>query len=111
MTRSLLLQILPQQRQSKPRTQTPTWETPAPLTLLNLTEQSKMKEASMTTLRRFKFVPTFCGSLSIHVFMLLFRLIADSSVFTSDVIRERKTTIEIGRPFEEMCDNFPLFII
>ena len=64
--------------------------------------------ASMTTSRRFKCVPTFCGSLSIHIFMLLFRLIADSSVFTSDVTRECKTTIEIGRPFEEMCDNFLL---
>ena len=65
----------------------------------------------MTTLRRCKCVPTFCGSLSIHIFMLLFRLIADSSVFTLDVTREHKTTIEIGRPFEEMCDNFLLFII
>ena len=65
----------------------------------------------MTTSRRFKCVPTFCGSLSIHIFMLLFRVIADSSVFTSDVTRECKTTIEIGRPFEEMCDNFLLFII
>ena len=65
----------------------------------------------MTTSHRFKCVPTFCGSLSIHIFMLLFRLIADSSVFTSDVTRECKTTIEIGGPFEEMCDNFLLFII
>ena len=66
---------------------------------------------AMTTSRRFKCVPTFRGSLSIHIFMLLFRLIADLSVFTSDAARECKTTIEIGRPFEEMCDNFPLFII
>ena len=65
----------------------------------------------MTTLRRFKCVPTFRGSLSIHLFLLLFRLVADSSVFTSDISRECKTTIEIGRPFEEMCDNFLLFII
>ena len=64
----------------------------------------------MTTSRRFKCVPTFRGSLSIHIFLLLFRLIADSSVFTSDVTRECKTTIEIGRPFEDMCDNFLLFI-
>ena len=65
----------------------------------------------MTTSCRFKCVPTFRGSLSIHIFMLLFRLIADSSVFMSDVMRERKTSIEIGRPFEGMCDNFLLFII
>ena len=65
----------------------------------------------MTTSRRFKCVPTFRGLSSIHIFMLLFRLIADLSVFTSDAARECKTTIEIGRPFEEMCDNFPLFII
>ena len=64
----------------------------------------------MTTSCRFKCVPTFRGSLSIHIFMLLFRLIADSSVFMSDVTRECKTAIEIGRPFEEMCVNFLLFI-
>ena len=64
----------------------------------------------MTTSRRFKCVPTFRGSFSIHIFMLLFRLIADSSVFTSDVTRECKTTIEIGRSFKEMCDNFLLFL-
>ena len=43
--------------------------------------------------------------------MLLFRLIADSSVFMLDVTRECKTAIQIGRPFEGMCDNFLLFII
>ena len=65
----------------------------------------------MTTSCRFKCVPTFGRSLSIHIFMLLFRLIADSSVFMSNVTRECKTAVEIGRPFEGMCDNFPLFII
>ena len=63
----------------------------------------------MTTSFRFKCVPTFFGSLSIHIFMLSFRLIADSSVFMSDVTRECKTAIEIGRLFEGMCDNFLLF--
>ena len=65
----------------------------------------------ITTSCRFKCVPMFHGSLSIHIFMLLFRLIADSLVFMSDVTRECKTAIEIGRPFEGMCDNFLLFII
>ena len=65
----------------------------------------------MTTSCQFKCVRTFHGSLSIHIFMLLFRLIADSSVFMSDVTRKCKTAIEIGRPFEGMCDNFLLFII
>ena len=55
--------------------------------------------------------PRFVGHLnSIHIFMLLFRLIADSLVFTLDVTRECKKAIEIGRPFEKMCDNFHLFI-
>ena len=71
----------------------------------------ELLQISVTSSRRFKCVPTFRGSFCIHISMLLFRLIADSSVFTSDVTRECKTTIEIGRPFEEMCDNFLLFII
>ena len=41
--------------------------------------------------------------------MLLFRFIAESSVFSSDFIRECKTAIEIGAPFEEMCETFLLF--
>ena len=65
----------------------------------------------MTTSCRFKCVPAFPGSLSIHIFILLFRFIADSSVFMSDVTQECKTATEIGRPFEGMCDNFLLFII
>ena len=65
----------------------------------------------MTTSRRFKCVPTFRGSLSIHIFMLLFRLIANSSVFTSDVTRECRSAIEIGRHFDEMCDYSLLFNI
>ena len=71
----------------------------------------RFRFTSMTTSCRFKCVPTFRGLLSIHIFMLLFRLIANSSVFMSDVTRECKTAIEIGRPFEGMCDNFLLFII
>ena len=62
-----------------------------------------------TTSRRFKCVPTVRGSLSIHLFMLLFRFIAESSVFSSDFTRECKTAIEIGAPFEEMCETFLLF--
>ena len=65
----------------------------------------------MTTSGQFKCVPKFGGSFSIHIFMLLFRLMVDSSVLKSDVPRECKTTIEVRRPFEEMCDNFLLFII
>ena len=38
--------------------------------------------------------------------MLSFTLIGDSSVFLLDVTRECKATIEMERPFEEMCDNF-----
>ena len=53
--------------------------------------------------------PTFRGSLSIHIFMLLFRFIAESSVFSSDFTRESNTAIEIGAPFEEMCETFLLF--
>ena len=60
---------------------------------------------------RIKCRPTKCGLLSIHIFMLLFRLIADSSVFPSDFARECKNTLEIGIPFDKMCDNFLLFII
>ena len=60
---------------------------------------------------RIKCRPTKCGSLSIHIFMLLFRLIANSSVFPSDFARECKNTLEIGIPFDKMCDNFLLFII
>ena len=41
--------------------------------------------------------------------MLLFRFIAESSVFSSDFTRECKTAIEIGAPFEEMCEIFLLF--
>ena len=63
----------------------------------------------ITTSRRFKCVPTFRGSFSIHIFMLLFRFIAESSVFSSDFTRECKTAIEIGAPFEEMCETFLLF--
>ena len=63
----------------------------------------------ITTSRRFKCVPTFRGSLSIHIFMLLFRFIAESSLFSSDFTRECKTAIEIGAPFEEMCETFLLF--
>ena len=44
------------------------------------------------------------------MFMLLFKFIAESSVFSSDFTRECKTAIEIGAPFEEMCENFLLFI-
>ena len=55
----------------------------------------------MTTSRRFKCVPTFHGSFSIHIFMLLFRLIADSSVFTSNVTQECKTTIESEGPLRK----------
>ena len=47
---------------------------------------------------------------TIHIFMLLFRLIPESSMFSSDFTRECNTAIEIGAPFEEMCDNFLLFI-
>ena len=65
----------------------------------------------MTTSCRFKRVRTFRGSLSIHIFMLLFRLIADSSVFMSDVTLECKTATEIRGPFGGMSDNFLLFII
>ena len=43
--------------------------------------------------------------------MLLCRLIADSSVFTSDVTREGKSAIEIGQHFDEMCDYSLLFNI
>ena len=67
------------------------------------------REHNITTSRRFKCVPTFRGSLSIHIFMLLFRFIAESSVFSSDFPRECKTAIEIGAPFEEMCETFLLF--
>ena len=63
----------------------------------------------ITTSRRFKCVPTFRGSLRIHIFMLLFRFIAESSVFSSDFTRQCKTAIEIGAPFEEMCETFLLF--
>ena len=38
-------------------------------------------------------------------------LITDSPVFPSDFARECKTSIEIGISFDEMCDNFLLFII
>ena len=62
----------------------------------------------MKTLRQFKCVPTFGGSLSIHIFMLLFRLIADSSVLTSDFTWECKTAIEIGRPFDKMQNGAPV---
>ena len=63
----------------------------------------------ITTSHQFKCVSTFRGSLSIHIFMLLFRFIAESSVFSSDFTRECKTAIEIGAPFEEMCETFLLF--
>ena len=53
----------------------------------------------MRNSRRFKCAPTFGGSLSIHMFTLLFRLIADSSVFTSDFTWECMNAIETGRPF------------
>ena len=43
--------------------------------------------------------------------MLLFRLIADTSVFPSDLAQECKNSIEIGIPFDKMCDNLFLFII
>ena len=43
--------------------------------------------------------------------MLLFRLITDLSVFLLDFTQECKTTVEIGILFDEMCDNFLLFII
>lgn len=65
----------------------------------------------MRNSRRFKCAPTFGGSLSIHMFTLLFRLIADSSVFTSDFTWECMNAIETGRPFDKMCDNFFLFIL
>ena len=45
----------------------------------------------------------FCGLLSIHIFMLLFR-------FLSDFTRKCKTAIEIGKPFDNIYDNFLLFI-
>ena len=69
----------------------------------------QLEDNYITTSRRFKCVPTFRGSLSIHIFMLLFRFIAESSVFSSDFTRESKTAIEIGAPFEEMCETFLLF--
>ena len=46
----------------------------------------------------------FCGLLSIHIFMLLFR-------FLSDFTQKCKTAIEIGKPFDDIYDNFLLFII
>ena len=46
----------------------------------------------------------FCGLLSIHILMLLFR-------FLSDFTRKCKTAIEIGMPFDDIYDNFLLFII
>ena len=46
----------------------------------------------------------FCGLLSIHIFMLLFG-------FLLDFTRKCKTAIEIGKPFDDIYDNFLLFII
>ena len=46
----------------------------------------------------------FHESLSIHVFMLLFR-------FSSDFTWKCKTAIQIGMPFDDMSDNFLLFIV
>ena len=46
----------------------------------------------------------FCGLLSIHIFMLLFG-------FLSDFTWKCKTAIEIGKPFDDINDNFLLFII
>ena len=46
----------------------------------------------------------FCGLLSIHIFMLLFR-------FLLDFTRKCKTAIEIGKPFDDIYENFLLFII
>ena len=68
------------------------------------------KKKCITASRQLKRVTAFRGWLSIHIFMLLFRLIAESSLLTSDFSRECKTAIEIGVPLEEMCDNFLLFI-
>ena len=56
------------------------------------------------TSRRFKCVPASRGSLSIHISMLLFR-------FSSDFTRKCKTAIEIGTHFDEICENFLLFIV
>ena len=59
---------------------------------------------NITTSRWFKCVPTFHGSLSIHIFMLLFR-------FLWDFTWKCEIAIEIRMPFDDMCDNFLLVIV
>ena len=46
-------------------------------------------------------VPTFRGSLSIHMFMLLFRFSSESVGLPSNFTRKRKTALEIGVPSDK----------
>ena len=59
---------------------------------------------NITTSRWFKCVPTFHGSLSVHIFMLLFR-------FLWDFTWKCEIAKEIRMPFDDMCDNFLLVIV
>ena len=52
-----------------------------------LTSELHQVQNNVTTQARFKCVPTFCGSIIIHVFMLLFFLI-EYSTFTDRLLSE-----------------------
>ena len=65
---------------------------------------SVVEVATFTTQARFKCVPTFCGSIIIHIFMLLFFLI-EYSTFTDQLLSEQHER----KRFDVRCDTFVLF--